>query len=36
MCFLCDFESIKNWKISEKIITLNYEVCEYLVDKTYD
>jgi len=35
MCFLCDFESLKNIHSDDKIVTFDYPVCEHLVRNTY-
>lgn len=36
MCFLCDFHSLKNIDFNNKLVKLNYKVCENVVDKTFD
>lgn len=36
MCFLCDFESLKNFKLKERLISMDYKVCENIVDNTFD
>lgn len=36
LCFLCDFESLKNIHLQDKLVVLNYEVCEELVQQTYE
>lgn len=36
MCFLCDYESMKNFFFNEKIVVLNYSVCETIVKETFN
>ncbi len=35
-CFLCDFNSVKNWDVQYKIIPLSYDICETIVENTFD
>ena len=34
-CFLCDFDSVKNWYTNDQFIAINYDVCENIVKNTF-
>ena len=35
-CFLCDYESYKNWDIENKIVVMNYRMCNHIVENSLD
>lgn len=35
MCFLCDYESLRHIQMEEKIVSLDYKICEQIVKGTY-
>ena len=35
MCFLCDFESVKNWYIKDQFIPFDYDVCINIINNTF-
>lgn len=36
VCFMCDYESFKNWDTEGKTVALNYKLCDSLVENTMD
>lgn len=35
-CFLCDYESYKNWDIDNKIVVMNFRMCNEIVNNTLE